>query len=133
MAKRGKRRERTARPAPASASVAAAPEYWRFALGALALIAAALALYWSGLFYPLVFDDAALGGQHPLAPSPLARRWLPDASFAWVQLALGGALLPQRLVNVLLHGATAAVLFGFLARLFGALLEERRVKTLAFF
>jgi protein O-mannosyl-transferase len=105
------------------------------ALGVAALVAAALVLYWSALRYPAVFDDQALGEswlklQH--AESPFTRRWLSNLTFEWVYRAFGGQVFAQRVVNVLLHGATAAMLFGFLARLFGALLEERRARWLAF-
>jgi len=105
------------------------------ALGVAALLAAGLALYWSALRYPPVFDDQALSDswlklRH--AASPFTRRWLSNLSFEWVYRAFGGEIFAQRAVNVLLHCATAAVLFGFLARLFGALLEERRARWLAF-
>src|SRR5687767_12430145 len=102
-------------------------------LGVLALIGAALGLYWSGWRYPPVFDDHVLSAawlkMHlERAPSLFAMRWVSDLSFEWAHLAR----VPQRVVNVLLHAGTAAVLFGFLARLFGALIEERRAKWLAF-
>ena len=42
-------------------------------------------------------------------------------------------MLWQRLTSVLLHAATAALLFGFLARLFAALLDDARLRWLAFF
>jgi tetratricopeptide (TPR) repeat protein len=108
-------------------------------LAALLLAGAALALYWSGLGYPRVFDD------HHLSPYALRTyyadaltrfghlRWLSDASFGAVYALLGGKLLWQRLVNVLLHAATAALLFGFLARLFDAVLKDAGSRWLAFF
>jgi len=108
-------------------------------LAAALFLAAALALYASGLRYPLVFDD------YHLSPYQLARhyaealsrfgelRWLSDASFGAIHAAFGGNLLWQRLANLLLHAATATLLFGFLARLFAALLDEPRLRWLAFF
>ena len=100
-------------------------------LAGLLLLAAALALYWGGLRYPPVFDDHHLS-QYALRThyaEALARfgqvRWLADASFGAVRWLFGGTLLWQRLANVLLHGMTAALLFGFLARLFAATLQER--------
>lgn len=102
-------------------------------LGVLALVVAALVLYWSGWRYPPVFDDHVLSEawlkmQLARAPSPFATRWVSDLSFEWAYRAG----VPQRVVNVLLHAGTAAVLFGFLARLFGALVDDRRAKWLAF-
>jgi tetratricopeptide (TPR) repeat protein len=108
-------------------------------LAGLLLLAAALALYWSGLGYPPVFDDHHLS-QYAMRThyaEGLARfgqiRWLADASFGAVRWLFGSTLLWQRLANVLLHGLAAGLLFGFLARLFAATLQERDLRWLAFF
>ncbi len=110
------------------------------ALAAVLLAGAAVALYWSALRHPLVFDDFhlsrnMLGTYYAHATDRFGMpRWLSDASFYWVHLASGGDLLWQRLANVLLHAATAVVLYGFLARLFAAVLDEQREsRRLAFF
>ncbi|MFM9972323.1 MAG: tetratricopeptide repeat protein [Burkholderiales bacterium] len=109
----------------------------QYSLGALAIIAAALVLYWPGLRYPLTFDDKLIA-QYVLETDAssglrLAHRWLSMVSFAWVQAALGPEIFWQRLVNVLLHGVTAALLFGFSQRLFAALLTPLEARWLAFF
>lgn len=108
-----------------------------FAPGAFLLMAAVLALYWPGLRHPLVFDDSHLK-QYVLSTTVSAGlrldlRWLSIASFAWINAALGPELLWQRLANLLLHGATAVLLFGFLLRLFAAALSGQRTRWLAFF
>ena len=106
--------------------------------GAL-LLAAALGLYWSGLRHPLVFDDYHLGtyALKTYYASALSRagevRWLSDASYGWVHRISGDGVVAQRLASVLLHAATAVVLFGFLRRLFGAVLADARTAWLAFF
>jgi Tfp pilus assembly protein PilF len=94
---------------------------------AAALVAAALALYWRSLGHPLVFDDSQLSGAAP----GFGPRVLANASFYGVQL-LGGELAWQRAVNVLLHGAVGAALFGFLARLFETVLGDARARWTAF-
>lgn len=122
------------RPAP--------PAGWRqsgppFALAALALLGAALLLYWGSLRHPLVFDDAqnlrdyTLATVYADAASRFGLRWLSDASFWWIRKLCGQDLLWQRLANVLLHAGTAALLFGFLSRLFRAVLDDPRTKWLA--
>lgn len=99
--------------------------------------AVALALYWSTLRHPLVFDDLSLV-QHALqrgtaaAGSGLGTRALSEATFGWIQGLFGANLAWQRLANVLLHGAVGAALFGFLARLFGHVLGEPRARWTAF-
>src|SRR5687767_15987022 len=84
-----------------------------FALAALALLGAALALYWGSLRHPLVFDDHqlrdyALRTFYDEAASRLGLRWLADASFGWIYATFGRNLLWQRLANVLLHAGVAA-------------------------
>lgn len=88
--------------------------------------------------HPLVFDDYhlseyALKTYYARVPSWFGLRWFSDASFAWIYALSGKAMIWQRLANVLLHAATGAVLFGFLSRLFGAVLEDPRSRWLAFF
>jgi tetratricopeptide (TPR) repeat protein len=109
-----------------------------FAPGALVLVAAGLLLYWGALRHPLVFDDInlseyALKTHYAQATSWFGRRWFSDASFGWIYALFGNAMFSQRLANVLLHATTGAVLFGFLSRLFGAVLEDPRSRWLAFF
>jgi tetratricopeptide (TPR) repeat protein len=137
MKRRKARRARSAPPPPAPAP---APPALRpaFALGALLLLAAALLLYWSALRHPLVFDDihlseSALKAHFAQVRAWFGLRWISDASFGWVYALFGKDMIWQRLANLLLHAATGAVLFGFLARLFGALLGDPRSRWLAFF
>ncbi|HUQ76672.1 MAG TPA: hypothetical protein VM183_18280 [Burkholderiales bacterium] len=82
-----------------------------------------LALYAGTFHYPRVFDDLTY------VPSVGAglHRWLADETFRWI----GPHLAAERLANVVLHGATAIVLFGFLQRLFRAVLADAR--GMAFF
>ncbi len=134
MKKRGARhRSRSAEPPP--------PRTWQsgppFALAALVLLGAAVALYWGSLRYPLVFDDAhnlrdpALRTIYAEAVSRFGLRWFSDASFWWIYQLFGKDLLWQRLANVLLHAGVAALLYGFLSRLFRAVLDDPRSKWLA--
>ena len=107
-------------------------------LGAAALFLTGLALYWSSLSNPLVFDDFNLTqydtrAYHAWQSTRFGPRWLSHASYWWIHAALGTDMLWQRLTSILLHAATAALLFGFLARLFGALLGDVRLRWLAFF
>jgi tetratricopeptide (TPR) repeat protein len=104
-----------------------------FWLGALLLTCAALALYWAGLRFPLVFDDGHVT-QYALGDARISGvRWLSQSSFAWIRSAFGGDAIWQRLANILLHGATAALLFGFLLRLLEAVFPSGRTRWLAFF
>jgi len=96
-------------------------------------------LYGGGLRYPLVFDDYGLS-QHALrsyyaeATARIGQvRWLTYASFGWIQALLGPDREWQRVTNILLHVGTALALFGFLARLFEALLAGERTRGLALF
>lgn len=127
-----KRREKRAQARSKLASappepVSRPPTGLPFAAGALMLLAAALALYWGTLRYPLVFDDYHLAEHtlkthHAGAMARQGTRWLSDASFWWIYSVFGKDLLWQRLANVVLHAATATLLFGFLARLFETVL-----------
>ena len=132
MSKRRARRPEPAPPPPA-APWYAQPPLW---LAAALLFGAALALYWGTLRYPLVFDDHHLTldgvmsryGQRDMS---FGVRWLSYATYPLVGAIFGPDVAWQRLTNVLLHGATAAVLFGFLARLFAVLLDDARLRWLA--
>jgi len=102
------------------------------------LTTAVLLLYWTTLRHPLAFDDLhlseyALKTHYAQAVSWFGRRWFSDASFGWIYALFGKDMFFQRLTNVLLHAATGVVLFGFLSRLFGAVLEDPRSRWLAFF
>ncbi len=127
MARRRPRRAPQAQPAaPAQAG-------WHLPalLGIGVLVIAALALYWTSLRHPLVFDDyhlneRALRTHFAQAASRLSLRWVSDASFGWIHAAFGKDFFWQRLANVLLHAAAGAALFGFASRLLGAVLQDRR-------
>lgn len=134
MKRRNARRAASTPPPANPAAPAAGPA---FALGAAILIAAALLLYWSALRHPLVFDDHhlteyALKTRYAQAASWFGLRWFSDASFGWIYALSGKDMFFQRLAYVLLHAMAGAVLFGFLARLFGAVLEDPRSRWFAF-
>ena len=116
MATRGKRREREAAPR----------RHPRTALAAAACLVVALALYWISLRHPLVFDDRLLREDFlKLYGASWFRfdlRWLSYSTFGWTYDVLGRQWPWHRLVSVLLHATTAALLFSFLARLFAAVL-----------
>jgi protein O-mannosyl-transferase len=124
MTRISKSRRNSAPPAPRSTSALQRPP----ALLALALcVAAALTLYWGTLAHPQVFDDRAirgviLGFTHD--PFVLERRWLSNATFAWISELSGGDWRWQRAANFLLHAATGAALFLFLDRLFGTVAPD---------
>ncbi|MSP98129.1 MAG: hypothetical protein EXR29_13125 [Betaproteobacteria bacterium] len=100
--------------------------------------AAALALYWGTLRNPLVFDDISLSlgiSRDRIGPANtgFGPRALSDATFGWMQSLFGTNLAWQRLLNVLLHAAVGATLFGFLTRLFEAVLGDARGRFAALF
>jgi protein O-mannosyl-transferase len=99
------------------ASVYATP--W---LIAAAFVVVALFLYWPGLSYPLVFDDRLLRDDflkyYGTSMFHLDARWLTYATFGWTYDLVGKQWLWHRLANVLLHSATAFVLFSFLSKLY---------------
>jgi len=101
--------------------------------GAVALLfAAALALYWSSLGYPLVFDDKRMIGaleRMQEAGFGFGRRGITFGSFGWIHGLFGPDWRWQRLCNVLLHGAVAALLFLFLRRLFDRVLGAARANA----
>ena len=106
-------------------------------IAAAALPVAALVLYWVTLRHPLVFDDlqlsqVALRGGPDAAGAGIGLRALSAASFGWIHALLGADLAWQRLLNVLLHGAVGAALFGYLARLFEQVLGDSRARWTAF-
>ncbi len=86
------------------------------------LFAFALALYWSALGNPPVFDDRLLREDvlrfYGTSWFKLDLRWLSYATFGWTYDLLGKDWFWYRLGNVLLHATTAFVLYLFLARLF---------------
>jgi tetratricopeptide (TPR) repeat protein len=132
MKKRKAQRAPADQPAAiAAAAPTAAPNAApAFTLGAVVLVATALLLYWGALRHPLVFDDlnlreAVLGKRYGIA-SWFSLRWFSDASFGWINALFGKDMIYQRLANVLLHAMTGAVLFGFLSRLFRAVLQDPR-------
>lgn len=105
----------------------------RALLAAAAVLGATLVLYGSALRYPLQFDDPQIN-TYFAQPAPFGSlRWLSEASFAGIHRAFGAGLVWQRLANLQLHMTTALVLFGFLARLFSAVLNDERSRWLAFF
>lgn len=98
----------------------------RLVLAVCACFALALALYWVSLRHPLVFDDRLLRDDflrlYGASWFHFDLRWLSYATFGWTYDVVGKQWLWHRLLNVLLHATTAALLFSFLARLFGAVL-----------
>ena len=84
----------------------------------IALPAATALLYAGTLHYPRVFDDLTY------VPSVGAglHRWLADETFRLIGPDLGA----ERLANIALHAAVAMVLFGFLQRLFEAVIGNAR-------
>src|SRR5688572_16200067 len=134
--RKSRRQRRSQPPVPEVPLPSSAPGP-PFALMALALLGAALALYWGSLRHPLVFDDHqlrdyALRTFYAEAASRLGLRWLTDASFGWIYAVFGKNLLWQRLANVVLHAGVAVLMFGFLARLFRSVIGDPRSGWLAF-
>jgi Tfp pilus assembly protein PilF len=86
------------------------------------LFVAACALYWGTLRNPPVFDDVQLSERflrtYGSSLFNLDLRWLSYATFGWTFDVVGRDWTWYRLGNVLLHAASASVLFLFLARLF---------------
>ena len=111
-----------------------------YSAGVACLFVLALALYGGSLRNPPVFDDGLLTEaflrEYGHSWFRLDLRWFAYASLGWTYDAFGYDGFWLRLGNVLLHAATAAALFVFLVRLFGAVLEgaepEGRRRTLAF-
>ena len=135
MTRRKKRRERAAAPqSPPSPGIP---------LVLVTCACLALALYWGSLRHPLVFDDQLLSDDflrlYGTSWFHFDRRWLSYATFGWTYDLVGKQWPWHRLLNVLLHAATAALLFSFLARLFGAVLappannEKLDARWIAFF
>jgi len=121
MAKHRKRRERESAPPPPRPRSGPSP-----ALAACACLALALALYWSALRNPLVFDDRLLREDflrlYAASWFHFDLRWLSHATFGWGYGIFRMDWFWHRLVNVLLHAATAVTLFVFLVRLFRTVL-----------
>ena len=85
------------------------------------ILAAGLAAYWGTLQNPLVFDDRVLREDllrhYASSWFQFDLRWFSYASFGWIYHIFGKDWFWQRLANVLLHGAVAAMLFGLVGRL----------------
>jgi len=116
MAKRKPRAAAHRTPQPRSA------RYTSPWLLAAAFVVVALALYWNGLRHPLVFDDRLLRDDflkyYGTSIFRLDARWFAYASFGWTYDVVGKQWLWHRVINVLLHAATAFMLFRFLSRLY---------------
>ena len=105
---------------------------------AAVLLLAAFALYGGSLHYPLVFDDVRLADVAALKaysafPPQLQVRWLSNLSFGWTYAVFGTDWAWHRALNVVLHAATAAALFGFLARLIEVTIKEAGSRWFAFY
>jgi len=106
-------------------------------IAAAAFPVAALALYWGTLRNPLVFDDISHSldgtrGGVGTAMTGFGLRALSEATFGWIQALFGANLAWQRLLNILLHGAVCAAMFGFLTRLFDTVLGDSRARWTAY-
>ena len=93
------------------------------------LVLAVAALYGPFLENPLVFDDKPLFATNSilanaLVPSPLDPRWVSYTTLAWTEALLGKGIIPLRAGNLMLHAATALVLFFFLRSLFRLVWSE---------
>lgn len=87
------------------------------------LVVAVAALYGPFIDNPLVFDDKPLFATdsmlaNALVPSLLDSRWVTHTTLAWTRTLFGAGIVPFRVGNLLLHAATAVVLFIFLRDLF---------------
>lgn len=85
-------------------------------LVSLLLVVGTFVLYWPSLHYAPFFDDRnhfLFGGLHQifLQGFSLNPRWLPYFISAWIELLFETPLFAQRSFNVLLHLATAYVLY----------------------
>jgi tetratricopeptide (TPR) repeat protein len=93
---------------------------------AAALVACAFALYWKSLGHPLVFDDTHLTASflrdRATAWRTFELRWLSHATFGWGYQLFGMDWFWHRIGNMLLHAATAVMLFVLLSRLFSVVL-----------
>jgi tetratricopeptide (TPR) repeat protein len=129
------------RPANAAqplAGKASAGGDWSGQATVVVLLLAAFVLYGGSLRYPLVFDDATLADaavlrSYSAMPPELQLRWLSKLTFGWIHAVAGMDWYWQRVLNVALHAGTAAALFGFLARLFGAAIGEQGARWPAFY
>ena len=124
MAKRNRRPQPPRSAAPARP--ARRPGPLPAAAAAVALLAAAFALYWGSLRHPLVFDDMVLSEAflrgYGASGFRFDLRWFAYASFGWTYDIFGLDWPWFRLGNILLHAMTAIMLFLFMARLFHAVL-----------
>jgi Tfp pilus assembly protein PilF len=129
MSKRKRRTTSRSTPAPRAART---PLPWLIA-GVFVFVA--LILYWNGLRHPLVFDDQLLRDDflkyYGASIFRFDARWLSYASFGWTYDIAGKQWLWHRLINVLLHAATAFILFRLLSKLYVVMLgahEEARTR-----
>src|SRR5690349_2654157 len=121
MTKRKRRQDRA--PTPTS------PPHPRLVVAVCLCCVLALALYWGSLRHPLVFDDRLLRDDflrlYGASWFQFDLRWLSYATFGWTYDIVGTQWPWHRLINVLLHAATATLLFSFLAQLFAAVLPAQ--------
>jgi len=99
------------------------------ALAAGMLIAGVCLLYGGFLRNPIVFDDFNFfsNPSHPeyLTISNLELRWLSYGTLEWTRIWLSGAdIVWFRIENMLIHAATAVMLFMWLQKLFAMALPE---------
>ncbi len=123
MTKRKKRQERASSPTPP-------PRPHPSPILAVGVCCGlALALYWSSLRHPLVFDDRLLRDDflrlYGASWFQFDLRWLSYATFGWTYDIVGKQWPWHRLINILLHAATSTLLFSFLARLFAAVMPAK--------
>jgi len=89
---------------------------------ALLLLIFVCSLYGFFLWSPIVFDDFNFfnGADHSeyLHGFSLSLRWLSYGSLEWTKALLGTDIIWYRLGNMLIHAATAVMLFMFLHKLF---------------
>lgn len=124
MKKRRKRQERVPEASAPRLTPRLLPLTPRLLPVACLCFALAAALYWTSLRHPLVFDDNLLREDflrlYGTSWFHFDLRWLSYATFGWTYDVLGRQWFWHRLLNVIFHASTAALLFSFLTRLFEA-------------
>lgn len=118
-----KHRHKRGAPAPISAFVdTAATPAPRIALTGTGFAAIALALYWSSLKHPLVFDDLMLRddflGYYGASLFRFDLRWFAYSTFGWTYDLAGKDWFWHRLVSVLLHAGNAGLLYALTLRVY---------------
>lgn len=116
-------RHKRGAPAPVNASVhTAARPGPRIALTGAGFAAIALALYWSSLKHPLVFDDLMLRddflGYYGASWFRFDLRWFAYSTFGWTYNLAGKDWFWHRLVSVLLHAGNAVLLYALTLRVY---------------